>query len=52
MLQIAKSLIDAGCRYFYVANTEEAIILRKENPSKEISIAIFEGFFEGSELNL
>ena len=32
MLQIAKSLIDAGCRYFYVANTEEAIILRKENP--------------------
>ena len=50
MLQIAKSLIDAGCRYFYVANTEEAIILRKENPSKEISIAIFEGFFEGTEL--
>ena len=40
MLQIAKSLIDAGCRYFYVANTEEAIILRKENPSKELGKAI------------
>ena len=50
MNKIAKALIDVGCNYFYVANLYEAIKLRKEYPSNKISIAIFEGFFEGSEL--
>ena len=51
MNQIAKALIEVGCNYFYVANLDEAIKLRKENTSSKISIAIFEGFFEGSELD-
>ena len=50
MLQIAKKLNEAGCSYFYVANLDEAINLRKRFDSKKISIAVFEGFFEGSEL--
>ena len=50
MNEIAKALIEVGCNYFYVANLEEAIKLRKENTSNKISIAIFEGFFKGNEL--
>ena len=50
MNQVANALIEAGCNYFYVANLDEALELRKENTSSKISIAIFEGFFEGSEL--
>lgn len=50
MNKIAKALVEVGCNYFYVANIDEAIELRKENTSNKISIAIFEGFFEGSEL--
>ena len=50
MIKIAKKLIEAGCSYFYVANLDEAINLRKRFTSKKISIAVFEGFFEGSEL--
>jgi len=49
MLQIAKSLIDAGCRYFYVANTEEAIILRKETHLKKFQL-LYLKFFERTEL--
>ncbi len=50
MIQIAGKLIEAGCCYFYVANLNEAISLRKKFSSKKISIAVFEGFFEESEL--
>ena len=50
MIQIAQKLIEAGCSYFYVANLNEAINLRKRFASQKISIAVFEGFFEGSEL--
>ena len=50
MNKIAKSLIEVGCNYFYVANLDEALELRKENTSNKVSIAILEGFFEGSEI--
>ena len=49
MNQIANALIEVGCNFFYVANLDEALELRKENSSNKISIAIFEGFFEGNE---
>ena len=49
MIEIATALIDAGCNYFYVANIAEAIKLRQKITSKNISIAVFEGFFEGTE---
>ncbi len=47
MAQIAGALLEAGCNYFYVANIDEAIQLRKKYNSSKISIAIFEGYFEG-----
>ena len=47
MLKIAESLIEVGCNYFYVANVNEAIELRKKYNSNDVSIAIFEGYFEG-----
>jgi alanine racemase len=50
MIEIATALIDVGCKYFYVANISEAIKLRQKLPSKKIKIAVFEGFFEKSEL--
>jgi alanine racemase len=50
MIQIAEALIDAGCNYFYVASITEAISLRQKISSNNINIAVFEGFFEGSEL--
>jgi alanine racemase len=50
MIEIAKALIDAGCNYFYVANITEAINLRQKFSSKNINIAVFEGFFKGNEL--
>ena len=49
MVKVAKSLIDVGCQFFYVANVNEAIQLRKNIKSKKIKIAVFEGFFKGSE---
>ena len=49
MVKVAKTLIEAGCNYFYVANLNEGIQLRKEIKSTEIRIAVFEGFFKGSE---
>ena len=51
MVKVAKSLIDVGCQFFYVANINEAIQLRKNINSKKIKIAVFEGFFKGSESN-
>ena len=51
MVKVAKSLIDVGCQFFYVANINEAIQLRKNIKSKKIKIAVFEGFFKGSESN-
>ena len=50
MIEITKALIDAGCNFFYLANIDEAITLRKQYTSKKISIAVFEGFFKGTEL--
>ena len=49
MIKVAKTLIEAGCNYFYVANLDEGIKLRKEIKSKVIKIAVFEGFFKGTE---
>ena len=49
MVKVAKTLIEAGCDYFYVANLNEGIQLRKEIKSSEVRIAVFEGFFKGSE---
>ncbi len=49
MLKVVEALIDTGCYYFYVANINEGIKLRKKWNSKKISIAIFEGYFEGNE---
>ena len=50
MIEIAKVLIDAGCKYFYVATITEAINLRKKITSRNIKIAVFEGFFQGKEI--
>ncbi len=47
MLEIAGALLEVGCNYLYVANIDEAIQLRKKYNSTKISIAIFEGYFEG-----
>ena len=49
MIKVAKTLMKAGCNYFYVANLDEGIQLREELKTKEIKIAIFEGFLKGSE---
>lgn len=48
MTRITKTLINAGCKYFYVANLDEAIQLRKEITNQDIRIAVFEGFLEGN----
>ena len=50
MTRITKTLINAGCKYFYVANLHEAIQLRKVITNKDIRIAVFEGFLEGNEI--
>ena len=47
MLKVAEALLEIGCCYFYVANIHEGLKLRKKFNSKKISIAIFEGYFEG-----
>ena len=49
MIKVAKALIQAGCNYFYVANLDEGIQLRKEIKSIGVKIAIFEGFLGGAE---
>ncbi len=49
MFEIYKALLEVGCNYFYVANIDEAIKLRKRDNSTEISIAIFEGYLEGNQ---
>ena len=49
MLEIVKALLNVGCSYFYVANINEAIKLRKKYNSTKISIAIFEGYLEGNQ---
>ncbi len=49
MIKVAKTLMKAGCNYFYVANLNEGIQLREELKSVDITIAIFEGFLNGSE---
>lgn len=50
IIEIAKALIEVGCKYFYVANISEGIKLRQKVTSNKIKIAVFEGFFEGTEL--
>ena len=49
MLRIVEALLEAGCCYFYVANINEALKLREKFNSKQISIAVFEGYFEGNQ---
>ena len=49
MIKVAETLIEAGCHYFYVANLSEGIQLRKKFQSKDIKIAVFEGFLKGTE---
>ena len=49
VINVAKALLDTGCYYFYVANINEGIELRKRFNSKKISIAIFEGYLEGNQ---
>ena len=49
MSRIVEALLEAGCCYFYVANIYEGLKLRKKFNSKKISIAIFEGYFEGNQ---
>ena len=43
MKKISKALNEKGCNFFYVAQLEEAISLRKIFKSKNISIAVLEG---------
>ena len=47
MLKVAGALLEAGCNYFYVANINEGIELRKKYNSNKIFIAIFEGYLDG-----
>jgi len=49
MLKVAQTLIEAGCNYFYVANLNEGIELRKQFKSEKVKIAVFEGFLRGTE---
>ncbi len=49
MIKVAKALLDVGCKYFYVANINEGIELRKKINSNEVNIAIFEGYLEGNQ---
>ena len=42
MIRVAKTLIEAGCNYFYVANLDEGIELRKEIISKDEFLKILE----------
>ena len=44
MREVSKALNEKGCNFFYVAQLEEAINLRKIFKSKNISIAVLEGF--------
>ncbi len=48
MIQVAKALHEVGCNFFYVAQFEEAIKLRKIFKSKTVKIGIFEGFLNRS----
>ena len=41
MIRVANTLIEAGCNYFYVANLDEGIELRKKIKSEDIKIAVF-----------
>ena len=49
MIKITKTLINAGCKYFYVANINEATQLRKSIKNQNIKIAVFEGLIGGTE---
>jgi len=49
MIKITKTLINAGCKYFYVDNINEAIQLRNRIKNQNIKIAVFEGLIEGAE---
>jgi len=49
MIKITKTLINAGCKYFYVANINEATQLRNSIKNQNIKIAVFEGLIEGTE---
>ena len=44
LIEVSEALNMVGCNFFYVAQLEEAIKLRKKLKSKKVNIAIFEGF--------
>ena len=56
IIEVAKKLNVAGCNFFYVAQFEEGVHLRKRLKSKNIKISVFEGMLynpkEYEELNL
>ncbi len=56
IIEVAKKLNVAGCNFFYVAQFEEGVHLRKKLKSKNIKISVFEGMLynpkEYEELNL
>jgi alanine racemase len=47
-IPVAGALLDAGCRHFFVAHTEEAIALRPHLPS-EAQIFVLNGLLPGAE---
>jgi len=49
MIEITKALMTAGCNYFYVANINEGMQLRKNIKNKNVRIAIFEGLIQNKE---
>ena len=49
MIEVTRALFESGCNYFYVANIFEGLKLRKKFNTNKISIAIFEGYLEGTQ---
>ena len=43
LIKVSEALHKNGCNFFYVAQLEEGIKLRKKLKSKKVNIAIFEG---------
>lgn len=48
-IRVARSLIDAGCRHFFVAQAEEAIALRP-HLTTDVQIFVLNGLLPGSEV--
>ena len=50
MNKIAKALIEVGCNYFYVANIDEAIELRKETLQRKYLLPYLKVFLKAVSL--